>query len=84
MLIRHLEYLTALARERRFARAVAMCNVTRSTLSAGIKQPVMADYEALHRTCIRLENALAGPGGVAERPIHLYNCYAPFRIMKPS
>jgi DNA-binding transcriptional LysR family regulator len=38
VLIRHLEYLAALARERHFARAAAVCNVTQSTLSAGIKQ----------------------------------------------
>jgi DNA-binding transcriptional LysR family regulator len=38
MIIRHLRYLTALARERHFARAAAACNVTQPTLSAGIKQ----------------------------------------------
>lgn len=38
MLIRQLQYLTALARERHFARAAAVCNVTQPTLSAGIKQ----------------------------------------------
>ena len=38
MVIRHLQYLTALARERHSARAAAMCNVTQPTLSAGIKQ----------------------------------------------
>jgi DNA-binding transcriptional LysR family regulator len=38
MIIRHLQYLTVLARERHFARAAALCNVTQSTLSAGIKQ----------------------------------------------
>ena len=38
MIIRHLQYLTALAREQHFARAAAVCNVTQSTLSAGIKQ----------------------------------------------
>jgi DNA-binding transcriptional LysR family regulator len=38
MIIRHLQYLSALARERHFARAAAVCNVTQSTLSAGIKQ----------------------------------------------
>src|SRR5215469_14368760 len=38
MIIRHLQYLTALARERHFARAAALCNVTQPTLSAGIKQ----------------------------------------------
>jgi DNA-binding transcriptional LysR family regulator len=38
MIIRHLQYLTTLARERHFARAAAACNVTQSTLSAGIKQ----------------------------------------------
>jgi DNA-binding transcriptional LysR family regulator len=38
MIIRHLQYLTALAREQHFARAAAACNVTQSTLSAGIKQ----------------------------------------------
>jgi DNA-binding transcriptional LysR family regulator len=38
MILRHLEYLTALARERHFARAAAACGVTQSTLSAGIKQ----------------------------------------------
>src|SRR5215471_6458744 len=38
MIIRHLQYLTALARKRHFARAATLCNVTQSTLSAGIKQ----------------------------------------------
>jgi DNA-binding transcriptional LysR family regulator len=38
MMIRHLQYLDALARERHFARAAASCNVTQSTLSAAIKQ----------------------------------------------
>lgn len=38
MLIRQLQYLTALARERHFARAAAASNVTQPTLSAGIKQ----------------------------------------------
>jgi DNA-binding transcriptional LysR family regulator len=35
---RHLEYLTALAREKHFGRAAVACKVTQSTLSAGIKQ----------------------------------------------
>jgi DNA-binding transcriptional LysR family regulator len=38
MLLKHLQYLTALARERHFARAAAACQVTQPTLSAGIKQ----------------------------------------------
>ncbi|MGH7498214.1 MAG: LysR family transcriptional regulator [Gemmatimonadales bacterium] len=38
MLLKHLQYLTVLARERHFARAAAACNVTQPTLSAGIKQ----------------------------------------------
>jgi DNA-binding transcriptional LysR family regulator len=38
MILRHLEFLTALAREKHFARAAASCRVTQSTLSAGIKQ----------------------------------------------
>jgi DNA-binding transcriptional LysR family regulator len=38
MILRHLEFLTALARERHFARAAAACSVSQSTLSAGIKQ----------------------------------------------
>jgi len=38
MIIRHLQYITALAGERHFARAAAACNVTQSILSAGIKQ----------------------------------------------
>jgi DNA-binding transcriptional LysR family regulator len=38
VIVRYLEYLTALARERHFARAAAVCNVTQPTLSAGIKQ----------------------------------------------
>jgi DNA-binding transcriptional LysR family regulator len=37
VLIRHLEYLVALARERHFARAALACNVTQPALSAGIK-----------------------------------------------
>ncbi len=38
MLLKHLQYLTVLARERHFARAAAVCGVTQPTLSAGIKQ----------------------------------------------
>ncbi len=38
MLIKHLEYLVALASEKHFARAAAVCHVTQPTLSAGIKQ----------------------------------------------
>ena len=38
MILRHLEFLTALARERHFARAAVACKVSQSTLSAGIKQ----------------------------------------------
>ncbi len=38
MLLKHLQYLTALAKERHFARAAATCKVTQPTLSAGIKQ----------------------------------------------
>jgi len=38
MLLKHLQYLTALARERHFARAATACSVTQPTLSAGIKQ----------------------------------------------
>ena len=38
MLLKHLQYLTALANERHFAKAAAACNVTQPTLSAGIKQ----------------------------------------------
>jgi DNA-binding transcriptional LysR family regulator len=38
MILRHLEFLTALARKRHFARAATACKVTQSTLSAGIKQ----------------------------------------------
>jgi len=37
MLLKHLQYLTALARERHFAKAAATCKVTQPTLSAGIK-----------------------------------------------
>jgi DNA-binding transcriptional LysR family regulator len=38
LIVRYLEYLAALARERHFARAAKACNVTQPTLSAGIKQ----------------------------------------------
>ena len=38
MIVRYLEYLVALAKERHFARAAKACNVTQPTLSAGIKQ----------------------------------------------
>jgi DNA-binding transcriptional LysR family regulator len=38
LIIRHLKYLEALARERHFRRAAEACNVTQPTLSAGIKQ----------------------------------------------
>lgn len=38
LLLRNLQYLTALARERHFAKAAAACEVTQPTLSAGIRQ----------------------------------------------
>lgn len=38
MLLRNLEYLIALAREKHFARAAAACDVSQPSLSAGIKQ----------------------------------------------
>src|ERR1700742_2045342 len=38
LMFRQLRYLVALARERHFARAAAVCNVTQPALSAGIKQ----------------------------------------------
>lgn len=38
MLLRNLQYLVALARERHFARAAESCGVTQPTLSSGIKQ----------------------------------------------
>jgi DNA-binding transcriptional LysR family regulator len=38
MIVRYLEYISALSSERHFARAAAACNVTQPTLSAGIKQ----------------------------------------------
>ena len=38
MVIRQLEYLAALAREKHFARAAAACNVSQPTLSAAIRQ----------------------------------------------
>lgn len=38
MILRNLSYLTALARERHFARAAAACQVSQPTLSLGIKQ----------------------------------------------
>ena len=38
MIVRKLEYLVALARERHFARAAAACGVSQPSLSAGIQQ----------------------------------------------
>jgi DNA-binding transcriptional LysR family regulator len=38
MIVRRLEYLVALAREKHFARAAIACNVSQPTLSAGIQQ----------------------------------------------
>ena len=38
MLLRHLGYLTALARERHFARAAATCDVSQPALSAALRQ----------------------------------------------
>jgi DNA-binding transcriptional LysR family regulator len=38
VIVRYLEYIVALARERHFARAATACHVTQPTLSAGIKQ----------------------------------------------
>jgi DNA-binding transcriptional LysR family regulator len=37
MFVRQMTYLVALAREKHFARAADKCNVTQSTLSAGLK-----------------------------------------------
>ena len=37
MFIRQMTYLVALGREKHFGRAAAACNVTQSTLSAGLK-----------------------------------------------
>ena len=38
MLIKHLEYLAALAHERHFARAAVACGVTQPTMSTSLKQ----------------------------------------------
>ncbi len=38
MIVQHLAYLVALARERHFSRAAAVCHVTQPTLSAGIRR----------------------------------------------
>jgi DNA-binding transcriptional LysR family regulator len=38
VLLRHLEYVTALARERHFARAAAACHVSQPSLSEGIRK----------------------------------------------
>src|SRR5580765_2690999 len=38
MLLRHLEYLTALSREEHFGRAALACHVTQPALSAGIRK----------------------------------------------
>ena len=38
MLLKHLQYLTTLARERHFGRAAAVCNVTQPTLTAAIQK----------------------------------------------
>jgi DNA-binding transcriptional LysR family regulator len=38
MLIRHLSYFIALAREQHFARAAEACNVTQPTLTAAIQK----------------------------------------------
>jgi DNA-binding transcriptional LysR family regulator len=38
MILRHIEYLVALARERHFGRAAAACGVTQPTLSAAIRE----------------------------------------------
>ena len=38
MIVRQLEYLVALAKEKHFARAAAACHVSQPTLSAGIQQ----------------------------------------------
>jgi DNA-binding transcriptional LysR family regulator len=37
MFIRQMTYLATLAREKHFGRAAELCNVTQSTLSAGLK-----------------------------------------------
>ena len=38
VIVRYLEYIVALSRERHFARAASACNITQPTLAAGIKQ----------------------------------------------
>lgn len=42
MLIRHLQFFSALARERHFARAAELCNITQPTLSIAIRK--LEDY----------------------------------------
>jgi len=57
MFVRQMTYLVALAREKHFGRAADRCNVTQSTLSAGLKA---LERELDMRLVIR-EQALHGP-----------------------
>jgi hypothetical protein len=50
MLLRQLEYLVTLARERHFGRAAAACHVTQPTLSAAIRESSPESRPASHRT----------------------------------
>jgi DNA-binding transcriptional LysR family regulator len=56
MIVRYLEYIVALARERHFARAALACNVTQPTLSAGIKQL----EESLHVLIVERRHRFVG------------------------
>jgi DNA-binding transcriptional LysR family regulator len=56
MIVRYLEYIVALARERHFARAASACNVTQPTLSAGIKQL----EESLHVLIVERRHRFVG------------------------
>ena len=71
MVIRQLEYLVALAREKHFGRAAEACHVTQPTLSAAIRQleedlgaPIIERGHRYHRP------DAAGPARAGARPAH--------------
>ena len=67
MVVQQLAYLVALARERHFARAAAVCHVTQPTLSAGIRR--LEDWRGclMSRDVAKPTVRARTPGRVARR-----------------
>ena len=67
MVIQHLHYLVALARERHFGRAAASCHVSQPTLSAGIRRLELELGAPLVRRSRRFEGLTAEGERILER-----------------